>query len=215
MQIYKTEKDITAALTQITAQDDRLSAAFAQYGTPPLRQQIAGFAGLARLLISQQVSTAAAAAIQARFEAAIGDVSAENLLAMSDDDLGGCGISRPKQKYLRGLGEAVSSGAVDFKTLNKADDETVFEALVALKGIGPWTAQCYLLFALRRTDLFPSGDLALQHSVRMMYRMDEKPSDNQLAEFAMRWQPHRAAAARLLWSFYNGELAAQKAQATK
>lgn len=210
MQIYKSTADLTAALTHLAAQDKPLAAAFERYGTPPLRDAVSGFAGLARLLISQQVSTAAAAAIQGRFEAAIGKVTAENLLALDDEALGACGISRPKQKYLRGLAVAVCQDGLDFKKLDKADNETVYDTLLALKGIGPWTAQCYLLFSLRRADMFPAGDLALQHAVRLMYQMNEKPSAEAVAEFAKRWQPYRGAAARLLWSYYNGEMAAKK-----
>lgn len=211
MQTYKSEADLTAALQQLADSDAVLAAAFAEYGTPPLRKQLRGFAGLARLLISQQVSTAAAAAIQAKFEAAIGTVTAENFLALSGADLAACGISRPKQAYLRGLAEAAADGSLDFKKLDRAADAAVYETLTALKGIGPWTAQCYLLFSLRRPDMFPAGDLALQEGVKMLYGLAARPSAADLAEFAGRWQPHRGAAARLIWQFYNGELDKQRA----
>lgn len=207
MQIYNNEKDIAAALADLSKTDDRLAAAFEKYGTPPLRQLADGFAGLARLLISQQVSTAAAATIQSRFEALVGEVEPARVLALSVDELRGCGLSGAKERYVRGLAEAVISDGLDLPALRHADDETVYKTLTSLKGVGPWTAQCYLLFALRRCDLFPAGDLALQHGVRLMYEMDEKPGAEALADFAKRWQPHRAAAARLLWSYYNGEMA--------
>ena len=210
MQIYKNEKDLTTALKFLAEEDEKLAAAFQKYGTPPLREAKHGFAGLARLLISQQVSTKAAAAIQARFEALLGEVDAVTLLAHSDDDLGQCGISRPKQRYLRGLAEAVADGTLDLAALDRADNDTVYDTLIGLKGIGPWTAQCYLLFSLRRADMFPAGDLALQHGVRILYGLDDKPDTDALADFAMRWQPYRGAAARLLWSFYNGELDAAR-----
>lgn len=213
MQIYKNQQDLTHALEQLALNDTPLAAAFDKYGTPPLRKRIGGFAGLARLLISQQVSTAAASAIQARFEAAIGEVQAENMLAMDEARLSACGISRPKQRYLRALAEAVLGDGLDLKKLDKEDNETVYQTLVALKGIGPWTAECYLLFALRRADMFPAGDLALQHGVRIMYRLNDKPDAETLSDFAMRWQPYRGAAARLLWLFYNGEKAEEKAKA--
>ena len=207
MQTYKTKKQLQAALDLLAENDKHLAAAYGAYGVPPLRARPDGFEGLARLLISQQVSTAAASAIQARFDAAIGEINAVNLLAMDDETLGACGISRPKQRYLRGLAEAVVSDGLDLPALRRADNDTVYDTLVALKGIGPWTAECYLLFSLRRADIFPSGDLALQHAVRLLYGLDARPDATALTDFAMRWQGHRGAAARLLWLYYNGEQA--------
>jgi DNA-3-methyladenine glycosylase II len=207
MQIYKNSNDLTTALEALAAKDKKLAAAFEEYGTPPLRKRRAGFAGLAQLLISQQVSTAAAATIHQRFETLIGEVRPENLLALSDAELSGCGLSRPKQRYLRILAEAIISGALDLPKLHKADNETIYKALVALTGIGPWTAECYLLFILRRADMFPAGDLALQQGVRIMYGLDAKPGAETLRAFAARWAPYRGAAARLLWTYYNGEQA--------
>lgn len=211
MQRYQNQKQLTAALQILAQKDPKLSAAFAEYGTPPLRKRPDGFDGLARLLISQQVSTAAAAAIQAKFEAAIGEATPMAYLAMDDDDIAACGISRPKRLYLRGLAEAVVHDGLDLPALRKADSEDVYRTLVALKGIGPWTAQCYLLFCLRRADMFPAGDLALQEAVKMLYRKKQRPSADELAAFAKRWTPHRGAAARLLWTYYNGELDKKRA----
>lgn len=211
MQTYKNEKDLTTALTLLSEKDKPLAAAFQKYGTPPLRKKISGFPGLAQLLVSQQVSTAAAATIFSRFEEAMGDLVPQNLLALDEATLSGVGLSRPKQRYLRILAESILSGELDLKKLDRADNETVYQTLVAITGIGPWTAQCYLLFVLRRADMFPAGDLALQHGVRIMYGMDDKPSAEALADFAQRWQPYRGAAARLLWSFYNGEMAEMRA----
>jgi DNA-3-methyladenine glycosylase II len=210
MQTYKTKKHLQDALNLLAENDKPLAAAYAEYGVPPMRARPDGFEGLTRLLISQQVSTAAATAIQARFDAAIGEINAVNLLAMSDADLSACGISRPKQRYLRGLAEAVVSDGLDLAALRRADNATVYDTLVKLTGIGPWTAQCYLLFSLRRADIFPSGDLALQQAVRLLYGLDERPDAAQLADFATRWADHRGAAARLLWLYYNGEQAKKR-----
>ena len=207
MQTYKTKKHLQAALDHLAENDKILAAAYDEYGTPPLPARPDGFEGLTRLLISQQVSTAAARAIQARFDAAIGETNAVNLLAMDDETLGACGISRPKQRYLRGLAEAVISDGLDLSALRRADNDTVYETLVKLTGIGPWTAQCYLLFSLRRADIFPGGDLALQHAVRLLYGLENRPDAAELADFALRWAGHRGAAARLLWLYYNGEQA--------
>ena len=213
MQIYKNQKDLTHALEQLALTDKPLAAAFDKYGTPPLRKRIGGFAGLAQLLVSQQVSTAAAATIFGRFQEAMGELAPKNLLALDEATLSGVGLSRPKQRYLRILAESVMSGELDLKKLDKADNETIYDTLVAITGIGPWTAECYLLFVLRRADMFPAGDLALQHGVRMMYRLNDKPDADALADFAQRWQPYRGAAARLLWLYYNGEMAEKRAKA--
>lgn len=215
MQIYKNQKDLAAALTHLSEKDEKLAAAFEKYGTPPLRKRIGGFAGLAQILVSQQVSTAAAATIFARFEAAMGELRPENLLALDDATLSAVGLSRPKQRYLRILAEKIAGGELDMKKLDRADNETIYNSLVAITGIGPWSAECYLLFVLRRADMFPAGDLALQHGVRMMYGLDNKPGAEALADFAQRWQPYRGAAARLLWSYYNGEMAEMRAQKGK
>ena len=207
MQSYKTKKHLQAALDQLAENDKPLARAYGEYGVPPMRARPDGFEGLTRLLISQQVSTAAASAIQARFDAAIGEINAVNLLAMNDDALAACGISAPKRRYLRGLAEAVVSDGLDLPALRRADNETVYDTLIKLTGIGPWTAECYLLFSLRRADIFPSGDLALQHAVRLLYGLDARPDAAALADFATRWAGHRGAAARLLWVYYNGEQA--------
>ncbi len=207
MEIYQSQKQLTAALHILTQKDNKLAVAFAEYGTPDLRRMPDGFAGLARLLISQQVSTAAAAAIQARFETQIGEVTPLAYLSLDEDAVAACGISRPKRTYLRGVAEAAVNDQLDFAALRKADSDTVYRTLTALKGIGPWTAQCYLLFSLRRADMFPSGDLALQEAVKMLYRKKIRPDAQKLTAFAERWRPHRGAAARLLWSYYNGQLA--------
>ncbi len=218
MKIYKTKKHLTEALEILSKDDKKLAAAFAKYGTPPLRKTPDGFTGLARLLIGQQVSTAAATAILGRFKEAMGsgegDMRPENMLALSDEALAACGISRPKQRYLRGIAQTIVSDGLDLVALRKADDAVIYDTLIAMKGVGPWTAQCYLLFALGRADMFPAGDLALQHGVRLMYGLDEKPSADELDAFAMRWQPYRGAAARLLWTFYNGELAKKRTAKT-
>ena len=210
MQTYKTKKHLQAALTMLAENDKPLAAAYAEYGVPPMRARADGFEGMTRLLISQQVSTAAAAAIQARFDAAIGEINAVNLLAMDDVALAACGVSRPKRRYLRALAEAVVSDGLDLPALRRADNATVYDTLVKLTGIAPWTAECYLLFSLRRADIFPSGDLALQQAVRLLYGLKDRPDAAQLANFATRWAGHRGAAARLLWLYYNGEQAKKR-----
>ena len=116
----------------------------------------------------------------------------------------------PNSVICAALAEAVVSDGLDLPALRRADNASVYETLVSLKGIGPWTAECYLLFCLSRADIFPSGDLALQHAVRLLYGLNERPDAAALTDFAMRWQGHRGAAARLLWLYYNGEQAKKR-----
>jgi len=205
MQTYKTKAQLQAALEALSLQDARLAHAFEKYGTPALRPAKQGFGGLVGLLIGQQVSTKAGDAIQARFDAQFPDTDPATVLAASDATLAACGLSRPKQRYIRNLAQAILDGTLNIAALRRASDEDVFARLTALVGIGPWTADCYLLFALRRCDRFPAGDLALQEGYRLLYQLNTRPDAAQLAQWATRWQPHRAAAARLLWRYYNGE----------
>jgi len=206
MQAYKSKADLQSAVEWLANHDPRLAHAYEKHGLPPLRKRRDGFDGLCRLLISQQVSTAAAQAIQGRFDALLPDKSPAQLLALSDDALADCGVSRPKRRYLRGLASAIVEDGLDLPALRRADDAHVFNTLVALTGIGPWTADCYLLFCLGRCDRFPAGDLALQQAYKLLYQRNSRPESAELAELAQVWQPHRAAAARLLWTYYNGEL---------
>lgn len=206
MQTYKTKADLQVALTILAAEDDGMAYALDKYGPPPMRVGVEGFAGLVRLLIGQQVSTSAGAAIQARFDAAFPKAKPQDIVAADDESLAACGLSRPKRRYIRNLAQMICDGQLNFSALRQASNEHVFDTLTAILGIGPWTADCYLLFSLRRSDRFPAGDLALQEGYRMLYRLNERPSAAQLDALAMRWQPHRAAAARLLWRFYSGEL---------
>lgn len=214
MQTYKNEKQVTDALRLLAAQDSVLAAALQRHGPPPMRQLAEGFIGLTRLLIGQQVSTAAAATIRERFESLLDEedeaAAPYALLALPEEAVAACGISRAKQNYMRHLAEAIVSDGLDLAALRQADNETVYQKLTQLKGVGPWTAQCYLLFSLGRADMFPGGDLALQQAIKLLYGLNDKPSADEAAEFALRWQPHRGAAARFLWHYYNGELAAAR-----
>ncbi len=205
IRIYKNKADLRRAVEWLAGRDKRLAHTYERHGLPDLRARPDGFSGLVRLLISQQVSTAAAAAIQAKFDQQVPSAEPHAILSLSAEELAACGISRPKQRYLRILAEALESGDLDLKALHRADNTEIYNALTALTGIGPWTAECYLLFSLRRRDVFPAGDLALQQAYKMLYRKRQRPDAKQLAKLAKIWSPHRGAAARLLWHYYNGE----------
>ena len=173
-------------------------------GTPPLRRDLAGFAGLARIIVAQQVSASAARAIWSRVETTVTPMSARTVLRLDDETLRGCGLSRPKVRTLRAIAEAVDGG-LDLERCARLDENEVREQLTAISGVGPWTADIYQMFCLGRADMFAPGDLALQIATAMLMELDAKPNAGELAEIAERWSPWRGVAARLLWHYYAAE----------
>ncbi len=171
-------------------------------GPPPLRRREPGFAGLASIVVSQQVSAASASAIFGRLEAAIQPLEAGRLAAASDEALKASGLSAPKIRTLRAVAEAVVAGRLDLAGLAALDAEVAHDALVAVKGIGPWTADIFLLFCLGHPDAFPAGDLALQEAAKLALALEARPNAAELEEIAERWRPWRGVAARLLWAYY-------------
>jgi len=170
-------------------------------GVPSVRRHASGFEGLARIVVGQQLSLASAQAIWDRVHQAVQPMSAEAFLAMSDEALRTAGLSKGKVRTLRALSEAVVAG-LDLDILAHAPEEDVHAALTALPGIGPWSADIYLLFCLGRADAFAAGDLALQIAVANALKLDERPSRDELFAIAERWRPWRGVAAHLLWAYY-------------
>ncbi|MHC8508577.1 MAG: DNA-3-methyladenine glycosylase family protein [Rhodospirillales bacterium] len=172
-------------------------------GPPPPRRLEAGFGGLCRIIIDQQVSKAAGEAIWRKFEAGVGGaVTPEAVLRRRVATLGKFGLSRAKASYIHGVAKAIDSGELNLKRLARAPDEDVMAALTALKGVGRWTAGIYLMFGLDRPDVFPSGDLALQISAQRLIGLGERPDIKKMDAIAEAWRPHRSTAARLLWMYY-------------
>jgi DNA-3-methyladenine glycosylase II len=178
-------------------------------GDPPLRRRPAGFEGLARIIVGQQLSVASATAIWDRTFAACRPFEPTALLALKDSHLAGAGLSRPKIRTLRAISEACCNG-LDLTRLDHASDEEVHAALTEVTGIGPWTADVYILFCLGRADGWAPGDLALQIAVQRALALSERPGLDDMMAHAERWRPWRAVAARLLWAYY----AAVKAKGT-
>jgi DNA-3-methyladenine glycosylase II len=189
--------DLEAGITALSARCPRMAAAYRQTGPLPLRRKPDGFAQLFAAIVSQQVSVASAQAIWGRVEAA-GLTTPEAILAAADDELRAVGLSRPKQRYAR----ALAGAGIDYDGLRAMPDEQVIATLVAVPGIGRWTAEIYATFSLGRPDVFAAGDLALQESARALYDLPERPTDGQLRGMAEAWSPWRAVAARLLWAYY-------------
>ncbi len=211
----KTESDLAAAVAALGKQCHIMRAIAKRSGRPPLREFPADFAGLAKIVTGQQVSAASAAAIWGRVDAGIRPFEAFRLLQCSEAELKSLGLSSGKCRTLRAVAEAVAKGDLNFASLNRADDDAIRSQLTALHGIGPWTADIYLLFALKRADAFPPGDLALQIAAQRLFNLNERPSPLQLLEIAERWRPWRGAAARLLWADYAYVQRAKKAETPK
>ncbi len=206
-----TEAALEEALKCLTAADPQnIGHMLEVSGPPPLRKRMEGLAGLTWIIVSQQVSTASARAIYARVEQRFGDLHHMMLLAASDDDLRACGLSAPKMRTLRHVAAAIDEGKLDFAELALLDADAARERMTAIKGIGPWTSDIYLLFCLGHPDVWPAGDLALQEGVRIALRLRQRPDAKRLEKLSQRWKPWRAAAARLVWAYYAKSLALRR-----
>ncbi len=171
-------------------------------GQPPLRLREPGFAGLAGIIVSQQLSTTSAAAIFGRLELALAPLSPATMLAATDETLRAVGLSKAKVVTLLATAEAVLSGALPLDRLGRLPAEDAHAAMMAVRGIGPWTADLFLLFCLGHPDAWPAGDLALQEAARLALGRETRPDAAAMNALAERWRPHRGVAARLLWSYY-------------
>ena len=170
-------------------------------GDPPLRRRPAGFEGLARVIVGQQLSVASASAIWDRTAALCQPFEPPILLGLKDGQLAAVGLSRPKIRTLRAIAGACTTG-LDLARLARASEEEVHAALTQVVGIGPWTADVYIMFCLGRADAWAPGDLALQVAAQRALALDERPSSDALEEIGERWRPWRGVAARLLWAYY-------------
>jgi len=174
-----------------------MAAAYGRTGPLSLRRKPEGFAALFSAIVSQQVSVASARAIWGRVAAA-GLTTERAVRAARDAELRAVGLSRPKQRYARALADA----RIDYDGLRAMTDEQVIATLVAVPGIGRWTAEIYAMFSLGRCDIFAAGDLALQDAARALYDLPDRPTERQLRRMAEAWSPFRSVAARLLWAYY-------------
>ena len=190
------------AIRCLAAIDPELNRIFKIVGYPPLWERQPGFAALLRIILEQQVSLASADATFRRLLDGVPSLTPQNFLDLSDTALRDMGFSRQKSGYGRNLAQAVLSGRLELESLSGLDDDDARGNLMALKGIGQWTADIYLLLVLRRPDIWPASDLALAHSVRKAKELDRVPDRDQMEEIASSWKPWRASAARLLWHYY-------------
>lgn len=195
--LIETEADIAEGTAWLAAREPRFAEALALTGQPPLRRSSGGFPGLLRIVVSQQVSTAAAAGIWRRVEDAGADDPA-HLLRLDDEALRLCGLSRAKARYARAIAEA----RLDYPALATLPEADAIDVLRAVPGIGPWTAQLYLMFCVGRADVFAPGDLALAEAARLLFDLEGRPAPPVFEALAAPWSPWRAVAARLLWAYY-------------
>ncbi|MGE0626181.1 MAG: DNA-3-methyladenine glycosylase [Hyphomicrobiaceae bacterium] len=200
--LIDTEQDIVKGMRALRRACPVMRSIHAIAGDPPLRRRPAGFEGLARIIVAQQLSTASAGAIWSRVIAAVDPLTAPGLLAATDDALRAAGLSRPKIRTLRALAAAVAHDGLDVEALSQAGDQQIHEALTAVSGIGPWTADIFIMFCLGRADAFAAGDLALQIALAHAAGLDARPSAAELLAYAERWRPWRGVAARMLWAYY-------------
>ena len=190
-------------LDAIAAIEPGMARALKVAGYPEPRIRETGYATLLRTIVGQQVSVASAASVWNKLEALLGPaIAPEDLLAAEFDALRDCGLSRQKQGYVRSLCELVVAGTLDLENL-PADDEEAIAQLVAIKGIGRWSAEIYLLFAEGRPDVWPAGDLAVQAGLHKILGLDARPSEKETRDLAEPWRPHRGAAAIFTWHCYN------------
>lgn len=193
---------LPALIDTLTARDTTLAALVARDGPPPLWMRAPGFATLVHIMLEQQVSLRSAQAAFDRLVAVTGRLTPAALLALDDVQMLQVGFSRQKREYARGLALAVSSGTLDLDALATHDDGAVRAQLTALRGIGRWTADIYLLMVLGRPDIWPTGDLAIVLAVQDAWQLTTRPDHATLEAIAAPWQPWRAVAARILWHAY-------------
>jgi DNA-3-methyladenine glycosylase II len=198
----ETETDLETGLTQLLQLDARLQPVFAVAGQPPLRKRAGGFHGLARIVVSQQLSVASAAAIWNRVESAFNPFHHDLVLAARTPKFQRAGLSRPKIKTFRSIARAVRDGALDLVALHDMPADEAHAMLTKVNGIGPWTADIYLLFCIGHADAWPAGDLALQEAVKLAFKLRKRPEAKKMQKLAEPWRPFRGVAAYLFWSYY-------------
>ena len=197
-----TEADLDAAIAALIKADQRFEPAFSLAGRPPLRKRADGFAGLAAIVVSQQLSTASAKAIWGRLEVALDPLDHTAVLRARAPKLARVGLSAPKIRTLKAIAKAIDRGELDLPALVEMPADDAHRILTAVHGIGPWTADIYLLACLGHADAWPAGDLALQEAARLLFKLKTRPTTKEMQPLAEAWRPWRAAAACMLWTYY-------------
>ncbi len=210
--IIETEADIAEGAKALADACEHMAGVYAVIGPPPLRRRPSGFEGLARIITGQQLSVASAAAIWGRVEAAVTPMEPGVWQRKRTASLRKCGLSAGKVATISTIAEAITSDALDLHALVNADEDLIKERLTALKGVGPWTADIYIMFCLGRADGWAPGDLALRYAVQDATGAEDMPSFSEMDDIAETWRPWRGVAARMLWAYYAVRRAQKDAQ---
>ena len=190
------------AAKRLAAQDAELRRAHRTYGPPPLWARPAAFATLVLIIFEQQVSLASGRSAYQRLERLAGAVDPETVARLGSQRLRSAGLTRQKSRYVVELATAILDTRLDLNAVARMSDDDARDALTTVPGIGRWTANIYLLMGLRRPDVWPVYDLALRKSFGQLSGLDQPPTDDELADVALRWRPYRSVAARMLWHYY-------------
>jgi DNA-3-methyladenine glycosylase II len=201
-QVLLSEESFVPAVRELAQRDADLAAVVEKYGAPPLWVRDPGFPTLVYIILEQQVSLASARALYQRLQEVLRPFTPDRLLKLTEDEMRRLGFSRQKAHYSRLLADAIQRRQLNLHALHDLQDHHARAKLIALKGIGPWTADIYLLSALRRPDIWPVGDLALATAVQEVKRLRRRPSPERLEKMSAPWRPFRAVAARLFWHAY-------------
>ncbi len=196
--------DLEKSVIELCRLEPRFQTVIDQHGLPSLRTSPQGLEGLLMIVTEQFLSLQAAAAIWARVRKGVEPFDAETILNLSAEELLSLGLSRAKAKTFQEIARRFLNGELDFKALEKYDEQNVAKQLCALPGVGPWTADIYLLSVMGASDAWPAGDLALRIAVQDFLKLNDRPEIKDMPRYAEAWRPHRAVAARLLWSHYRG-----------
>src|SRR5471030_740718 len=198
-----TQAELEAGLAQLILADPRLKAVAEKAGAFSLRRREGGYAGLCAIVCGQQLSVASAAAIRDRLFKAFDPFHHDTVRSARSDKFKRLGLSAGKIKSIREIGKAVAKGRIDLNAVGNMDADLAHAALTALHGVGPWTADIYLLFCLGHADAFPAGDLAVQEAARIALNLRKRPDAKALTKIAQAWRPWRGVAAHLLWAYYH------------
>jgi DNA-3-methyladenine glycosylase II len=198
----ETQADVDAGVARLLAQDPRLAPIVAVAGRTPLRRRTGGFAGLAQIIVAQQLSTASATAIWTRLTAAFDPLDPDKIRRARAERLGRIGLSGAKIRAFKAIATAIRKDGLDLDALAELPADDAHLALTALHGVGPWTADIYLLFCLGHADAWPAGDLAVQEAMRLAFHRKSRPTAKEMGPLAESWRPLRGVAALLLWSYY-------------
>jgi len=203
-----TPETLRAAAEVLAARDRDLASIYQTLGVPPMWARRPGFATLLRIILEQQVSLVSARAMFKRLRSNIDPFTSAGFIEFGEQNLRALGVTRQKAHYCVQVAHAFRNG--DLKQIARLSDEEAHAALLRIKGVGPWTANIYLLMALKRPDIWPDGDIALASAAGKLRKLKSRPTFPELAQIAQRWRPYRSVAARMLWQYYLAERSIDK-----